>query len=115
MLVAVPSRRPYLHRTIRGCLPWGLFLIAPLRLPPLSYLLPFHQVPKVDGTTVSWHDIAVGEILTLYSRSYYVTGADPFTRKFYSERGIEVCAAQSPLPHTRSRQTASLQSAAFSS
>lgn len=57
---------------------------------PQGVLLKKHKVPKADGTFVSWHDVAVGEILTLYSRSYYVTGADPFTRTFYSERGVEL-------------------------
>lgn len=46
-------------------------------------------MPKSDGTSVTWRDIAVGEALTLYSRSYYVTGADPFTRSFYAARGIQ--------------------------
>lgn len=58
------------------------------------------QVPKNDGTFITWHDIAVGEILTLYSRSYYVTGADPFTRNFYADRGVQArapsCSARLP-------------------
>lgn len=58
-------------------------------------------MPKTGGAFVTWQDLAVGEIITLYSRSYYVNGADPFTRKFYAERGVQARAGGRAPPARR--------------
>lgn len=65
-----------------------------------------HRMPGLTFT-----DIAVGQPLTLYSRVFYVTGADPFTRSFFSQAGIELAPDEGTPDGPHETMTATLKGA----
>merc|ERR1740138_420007 len=58
---------------------------------PQGAFLKRHRVPRPDGQgLVVPDDFRCGKDITLYSRTYHITGCDRFTRWFYEENGIDV-------------------------
>lgn len=58
---------------------------------PQGLFLRRHRVPRPDGTgLVGPDDFHIGEDITIYGRTYHITGCDRFTRWFYEENGIDV-------------------------
>jgi len=58
---------------------------------PQGAFLKRHRVPREDGQGyIGPDDFRVGQEITIYGRTYHLTGCDRFTRWFYEENGIEV-------------------------
>lgn len=58
---------------------------------PQGAFLRRHRVPRADGMGfVGPDDFRCGEQITIYGRTYRVTGCDRFTRWFYEENGIDI-------------------------
>jgi len=49
-----------------------------------------HQLPKAGGGVLHWTDFAIGADLNIYGRVFRITGADDFTRRFFSDNGTEL-------------------------
>merc|ERR1712137_1051810 len=50
-----------------------------------------HLVPRADGMGyLGPTDFVVGEEITIYGRTYHLTGCDRFTRWFFEELGMQV-------------------------
>ena len=65
-----------------------------------------HTIPKPDGSgPITFDMFAVGETISFYGRTYYITDADGFTRDFMASIGVEVAPAiDSPIDaHTTLR------------
>eukprot|EP00933_Yihiella_yeosuensis_P029645 TRINITY_DN2328_c0_g1_i3.p1 TRINITY_DN2328_c0_g1~~TRINITY_DN2328_c0_g1_i3.p1 ORF type:complete len:642 (-),score=125.53 TRINITY_DN2328_c0_g1_i3:262-2187(-) len=57
---------------------------------PQGLFLRRHRVPRDDGNGfVGPDDFRVGQMITLYGRTYHVTGCDCYTRWFYEQCGIQ--------------------------
>jgi len=58
---------------------------------PQGTLLKRHRCPLDDGMGfLGPDDIRCGQEITIYKRTYYVSGCDRFTRWFFEENGIDV-------------------------
>eukprot|EP00775_Hariotina_reticulata_P011400 gene11400-11548_t len=53
---------------------------------PQGVFVKRHQVDKQDGGRFSPSDLAVGQTVTVYGRTYILVDADTFTRKWYAEQ-----------------------------
>ncbi|KNC47049.1 uncharacterized protein AMSG_03474 [Thecamonas trahens ATCC 50062] len=53
-------------------------------------LLKRQLVPKPDGSLYTLDDFNVGLLVPIYGRTYKITSADDYTRKFLAERGVAV-------------------------
>ncbi len=49
-------------------------------------LIKRHKVTKEDGSFFTPNDFSVGECVTIYGRTYFLTDADQFTRAFFNEK-----------------------------
>lgn len=54
-----------------------------------------HQITKeADGGLLSPADLAVGQTVAVYGRSFFIVDADAFTRSWYPQQmGVELAAA----------------------
>eukprot|EP00931_Biecheleriopsis_adriatica_P103070 TRINITY_DN77958_c0_g1_i1.p1 TRINITY_DN77958_c0_g1~~TRINITY_DN77958_c0_g1_i1.p1 ORF type:complete len:626 (-),score=140.25 TRINITY_DN77958_c0_g1_i1:92-1969(-) len=58
---------------------------------PQGSFLKRHRAPRDDGKGfIGPDDFRCGQEITIYGRTYYITGCDSFTRWFYTENGIEL-------------------------
>lgn len=58
---------------------------------PQGSFLKRHRIPREDGMGfIGPDDFRVGQEITIYGRTYHLTGCDRFTRWFYEENGIDV-------------------------
>jgi hypothetical protein len=57
-----------------------------------------HQVDKEDGTPFNPTDLAVGQTVTVYGRTYILVDADAFTRGWYAEKLEQELAAPGDYP-----------------
>jgi len=58
---------------------------------PQGQFLKRHRVQRDDGQGfIGPDDFRVGQEITIYGRTYHLTGCDRFTRWFYEENGIDV-------------------------
>lgn len=58
---------------------------------PQGAFLKRHRVPRPDGQGfIGPDDFRCGEQITLYGRTYHITGCDRFTRWFFEENGIDL-------------------------
>eukprot|EP00405_Crypthecodinium_cohnii_P012165 CAMPEP_0206433662 /NCGR_PEP_ID=MMETSP0324_2-20121206/8661_1 /ASSEMBLY_ACC=CAM_ASM_000836 /TAXON_ID=2866 /ORGANISM="Crypthecodinium cohnii, Strain Seligo" /LENGTH=623 /DNA_ID=CAMNT_0053899959 /DNA_START=168 /DNA_END=2039 /DNA_ORIENTATION=+ len=58
---------------------------------PQGQFLKRHRVPREDGNGfIGPDDFRCGTTVTVYGRTYKITGCDRFTRWFYEENGIDV-------------------------
>lgn len=58
---------------------------------PQGRFLKRHRVQRSDGTGyLGPGDFTIGEDLTIYGRTFHITGADRFTRWFFEENGVEL-------------------------
>lgn len=56
---------------------------------PFPLLLKRTRLPKSNGTgQLNWTDLAIGEEITIYSRKLKIMDVDPYTRKFYDDKGV---------------------------
>jgi len=54
-----------------------------------------HQIPRPDGQgNIHFQDIAVGETLTFYGRTFHITDCDAFTRDFMAAVGLDMAPGQ---------------------
>ncbi|KAF6256559.1 hypothetical protein COO60DRAFT_1627135 [Scenedesmus sp. NREL 46B-D3] len=53
---------------------------------PQGVFVKRHQVDKEDGTPFTPTDLAVGQTVTVYGRTYILVDADAFTRRWYDEK-----------------------------
>ncbi len=53
-----------------------------------------HQILKEeDGTPLTPADLAVGQLITIYGRTFFVVDADTFTREWYTQQmGLQLAA-----------------------
>lgn len=51
---------------------------------PQGIFVKRHVVTRADGSPITPRDLAVGTELEVYGRTFYLTGADDFTRDFYT-------------------------------
>merc|ERR1719321_2203240 len=49
-----------------------------------------HKINKPDGSLVGPEDLKLGTELTLYSRTFRILDADPFTKDFYAKMKLEI-------------------------
>jgi hypothetical protein len=57
-----------------------------------------HQVDKEDGSPFTPTDLAVGQTVTVYGRTYILVDADAFTRSWYAEKLDQQLAAPGEYP-----------------
>lgn len=57
-----------------------------------------HQVDKEDGSPFTPADLAVGQTVTVYGRTYILIDADAFTRTWYAEKMDQQLAAPGDYP-----------------
>jgi len=57
---------------------------------PQGEFLCRHQAELDDGSFVSIENLQVGQELSLYGKSYHLSGCDTFTRYFMSEQGFDM-------------------------
>ena len=53
-------------------------------------LLKRHKIPGPSGRQLAPKDIQIGQSMTVYGRMYFVAAVDAFTRRYLTERGIEL-------------------------
>ncbi|GMI07822.1 hypothetical protein TrVE_jg6408 [Triparma verrucosa] len=57
-------------------------------------LLKRSKVPKdihrPEGAKYTWQDLNIGKVLNIYQRPMTIAAADPFTRKFYTSKGMHL-------------------------
>eukprot|EP00930_Biecheleria_cincta_P026836 TRINITY_DN1886_c0_g1_i1.p1 TRINITY_DN1886_c0_g1~~TRINITY_DN1886_c0_g1_i1.p1 ORF type:complete len:637 (-),score=99.94 TRINITY_DN1886_c0_g1_i1:238-2109(-) len=96
---AVTERRDensrYRHVSIMYCMEDGTLQIAEPRVEnsgiPQGAFLKRQRVPRADGQGfIGPDDFRVGAEITIFCRTYHLTGCDRFTRWFYEENGIDV-------------------------
>eukprot|EP00930_Biecheleria_cincta_P026837 TRINITY_DN1886_c0_g2_i1.p1 TRINITY_DN1886_c0_g2~~TRINITY_DN1886_c0_g2_i1.p1 ORF type:complete len:646 (-),score=106.88 TRINITY_DN1886_c0_g2_i1:13-1881(-) len=85
----------YRHVSIMYSMEDGTMQIAEPRVEnsgiPQGAFLKRQRVPRADGQGfIGPDDFRVGAEITIYSRTYHITGCDRFTRWFYEENGIDV-------------------------
>jgi len=65
---------------------------------PQGVFLKRHRVPREDGQAyVGPDDFRIGTEISLYGRTYHITGCDRFTRWFYGENGIDLGEDEPPV------------------
>jgi len=85
----------YRHVSIMYCMEDGTMQIAEPKIEnsgiPQGAFLKRQRVPRADGQgLIGPDDFRVGTEITIYCRTYHLTGCDRFTRWFYQENGIDV-------------------------
>jgi len=79
---------------------------------PQGMFLKRGRVPRPDGAGfVGPDDFRCGAEISLYGRTYFITGCDRFTRWFYEQNGIDIGEDQ-PMPEDRWQQTYKLNKTA---
>ncbi|KAG1679156.1 hypothetical protein FOA52_000512 [Chlamydomonas sp. UWO 241] len=70
------------------------------------------KVTLADGSALHWASLRVGEPITLYGRTFHVTGADSSTRSHYADHGLQLpddCATpEGPFEQRKRAQEARL-------
>eukprot|EP00796_Vickermania_ingenoplastis_P008719 gene8722-6128_t len=54
-----------------------------------------HLVPQANGSTITLDNLRIGQPITFYGQTYLIYDADPFTREFFRNKGIELPPAGS--------------------
>lgn len=67
-----------------------------LLLPSQGVFVKRHQILKEeDGSPLTPADLAVGQLITIYGRTFFVVDADNFTREWYAQQlGLQLAAAE---------------------
>jgi len=79
---------------------------------PQGSFLKRHRVPREDGMGfVGPDDFRCGQEISLYGRTYHITGCDRFTRWFYEQNGIDV-GEDAPLPEDQWQKSYKFQKTA---
>ncbi|WIA37576.1 hypothetical protein OEZ86_014482 [Tetradesmus obliquus] len=65
---------------------------------PQGVFVKRHQVDKEDGSPFTPADLAVGQTVTVYGRTYILIDADAFTRTWYAEKMDQQLAAPGDYP-----------------
>jgi hypothetical protein len=57
---------------------------------PQGTFLKKHRIPKPEGGVYTLEDLQIGADINVYGRVFHITGAEPITRQWLTERGVQV-------------------------